>query len=1056
MSLPIIETKLIMPTLPPGHLARPRIEDSWVGRPGIRLVTVMAGAGWGKTSALVASLQREKRNLLWYSLDETDRDPGVFMAHLAWAEQSVLATDQEGVFLAGLVNLWRHRKQGTVLVLDDVQLLGTESKVLDLIRRLVQYLPENCTVILASREPVPLPTMKYRNRGAYVSLRAADLKFTGPEIQKLFGMRFPGFSLSGDQLGSLVQHSEGWAAGLQIFFEILPGPQPDQLDRAVARLGSAGTGWFHYFAEEVVAGLDAQMRDFLHRTALLPRLEAGLCDRVLGRRDSLTLLKELSRRNLFTFATGQGEGTYRYHHLFREFLLSGLLDQLGDSEIEKLRVRVGRELSRTGQWAEALGVLSQCRNKGPALTLVGRQAQKLLATGRYADLSRALENLGSRAVASNSEALFLQGSLLDFQGRWEQAETTYRQALRKGPRPVLRVELQSLIGQLQMRAGRYESCLRICRRAEKVVARPGSKVRARLLGLQGVSCCALGRLRRGESFLNQALRTCRRAGQRSGEGRNLFLLAANVHYIRGDFSRAEAAARQALAIFKELGDRRLISHSLGVLGFVLVARGRKTEAESFSQDALRRARSLGYRNIEGYCHLNLGECALQADDVASGEHHFRAARDIGNEVGEAALLSLALVGMAKVALQGGNRPAARRHAASAHERASACGDLWPLAQAAMISGLASGGKAAVAAGHWDEAAHLLTRLEARFELARLELWRLSANRVPAAKLASRQRAWLTEIAERNYEFLLTELEPDRARLVLSRLVVSDDGEAELGDFVQQLTKSLEPVEPLPTAEPTQPLQIQALGPLLLNLGGRTITRRDWKSSRAWRLFCLLLIRRSQWVVRDEILEALWPAADPAKTSNNLRQTVHLLRKVLVPDGPCPYIQFRGDAYSLQCGFEASYDVAEFQQALATARSVRRQGKDQEADQVLGQALALYRGPLLMEFPYADFVQSRREQLQFSHQRAAEQLLRSYRNMGRWEEALLLCRQVLVWHPLDDFFHEILVRAQLEMGHRREALESYRQYEQRLARDLDLLPSSSMRQLAERAACRIRS
>ncbi len=1055
MSLPIFTSKLLVPALPTNYLPRPRIDAAWVGREDIRLVTVSAGAGWGKTTSIVASLQNEKRHIIWYSLDDADRNVGVFIAHLAQAcnlnAYAEIVEGQESSFLASIIGSWGEQECGTVLVLDDLQFLGPESSVHHLIQRMVRYLPPLCTVVLASREPIPLPTSKYKSLREVISFQARDLGFTREEIGKLFHLRFPGVALEKNQLDKVFKYSEGWAAGLQIFFQALRSDTEASLTEAIARLGAAGPGWFSYFAEEVISKLNESLREFLLHTAILPSLEAGLCDRVLGRKNSHRLLSELSERNLFTFATGDGEGYYRYHHLFREFLLSQVSMNLGALEVDKLRMKAGRILARSHRWVEAVSLLCQCENKDPALALMERKADQLWATGRISDLDTALDLLGPTAVNQKAEVLFLQGQVQNVKGRWELAEETYRKALRRKPKSGRKVELKSLIAQIQMRFGKYDSCLRLCRLVLRSNDKISGQVKARLLGLQGVSSCALGDLAAGEDFLNEAIKTCRRVHKKGAEGRNLFLLAANVHFFRGDFQLAETVARQALVIFQDLEDRRLICHSMGVLGFVLIAAGRLTEAEVFSRDALRRAESLGYRNIEGYCHLNLGECSLLAKDTESAQRHFGIARDIGQEVGEVALKSLSMIGLAWVALENGNRAVARRQAGQAYESVAGQKDLWSTAQACLVLGLANPGNIRVATRYWDEATQILTKLGAQFELARLELWRLSESRVPEDKLRLRICTFLALVAAKSYEFLLLELEPLRTRTILSLVSNEDLMEDDLAEFVSHLRSRLDVSLPVPDESISSPIVINALGPLKIKIAERTITRKDWKSARAFRLFNFLLVHRFHWVVRDEIMEALWPDTDPAKASNNLRQTVHLLRKVLSPEGDCPYIQLRNDSYSLQGGDEGCYDVQNFEDALHRAQASHNRNDIPAAIAAMQQAVNLYQGSFLMEAPYDQFMDNERNNLHLSHQRVVEKLLTVYQKQERWEEALALCLRVLSHHPHHDFFHEILIRAHLHFGHRKEALDCYRKYEKCLLGDLDLLPSETLRKLAEQAA-----
>ncbi len=1057
MSLPVFSSKLLVPSLSCHHLPRPRIDETWASHPHLRLVTVTAGAGWGKTTTIVSALRQEPRRVLWYCLDDADKDPGVFFAHLlqaegiSFSEKHEADEGQETSSLSSLLNSWRNHETGTVLVLDDLQYLGSQSPVLDWIQRLIRYLPPTCTVVLASRDPIPVPTTKLKNLGQALALQARDLSFSSAEIQDLFQIHFPGTVLTSAQLKKIHDYSEGWAAGLQIFFQALPDSPDLSLTESISRLGTAGPGWFEFFAEEVVSGMEPPVRHFLLHTAILPSLEAGLCDRVLGRKDSRQVLEELSNRNLFTFSTGDGQGYYRYHHLFREFLLSRVLKELGSEKVEQLRLKTGRVLASSKRWIEAVGLLAQCQDKQPALDLFAAKTDQLLDSGRFSELAQALESLGSRALNQSVETLFLLGQVQNIQGRWELAETTYRRALRRYPDSPRQIEIKSLIAQIQMRFGKYDSCLRLCRLALKSEKKIPGPVRARLLGLQGVSSCALGRLQQGENFLNEAIKTCRRVKNRGAEGRNLFLMAANIHYFRGEFLLAEETARQALRIFQDLDDRRLICHSLGVLGFVLVAAGRKTEAEVCSRDALRKAESLGYRNIVGYCHLTLGECSLLESETEAAQKHFKMAREIGQEIGEAALQSLSLVGLARVALQRNNKPAARRLARKAHQAASEQKDLWATAQACLVLGLASLGKPKTCAGYWNEATEILTRLGSRFELARLELWRLSENLIPIEQRPERIREFLSLIADQSYEFLLLAIEVPRAQQVLNRIPQEGPLDKELVEFVVHLKSRLPGTVVLPDETISIPLEIKSLGPLQVTVGDRLLTRKQWKSARAFRLFSYLLVHRFQWLVKDEIMEALWPDAHPAKASNNLRQTVFILRKTLSPQGPCPYIQLRDDTYSLQGGPDCRYDVLEFEQALGRAQASAAQGQFQAAEKALKRAVDLYQGSFLMEAPYEEFTQNERDHLHFAHQRVVEKLLEIYRKGDRWDETLTLCLQVLPLHPHHDCFHEMLIRAHLFFGHRKEALEYYRKYEKKLLGDLDLLPSDTLRKLAEQAA-----
>ena len=266
MKVPIIPSKLAVPAIPVSYVARPRLDRLWDGYAEKQLVLVTAGAGFGKTSFLAANAHASKEKARWYSIDGTDTDLTTFCAHLhelvrpakraARHELDVGDRNFANRVLSGLVRSLSGKNRGTILVLDDVHLLTGATEVLHFIERLVRNLPAGSTLVLASREPVGIATMKLRSRGAVATLASKDLAFTEEEVAGLFARHFPCATLSRRLRRRIVAQTEGWAAGTEIFFQVLDGSTPDRIEEALDRLGGASSGWFSYFAEEVVRQLD--------------------------------------------------------------------------------------------------------------------------------------------------------------------------------------------------------------------------------------------------------------------------------------------------------------------------------------------------------------------------------------------------------------------------------------------------------------------------------------------------------------------------------------------------------------------------------------------------------------------------------------------------------------------------------------------------------------------------------------------------------------------------------------------------------------------------------
>lgn len=90
MNSPILKTKLLIPPLQPQLVSRPRLSQTidQALQTGIRFVLIAAPAGFGKTTAICSWVQQNHRQAAWVSLDENDNDPTVFWAYVIAALQT--------------------------------------------------------------------------------------------------------------------------------------------------------------------------------------------------------------------------------------------------------------------------------------------------------------------------------------------------------------------------------------------------------------------------------------------------------------------------------------------------------------------------------------------------------------------------------------------------------------------------------------------------------------------------------------------------------------------------------------------------------------------------------------------------------------------------------------------------------------------------------------------------------------------------------------------------------------------------------------------------------
>src|SRR5262249_54154190 len=101
----------------------------------------------------------------------------------------------------------------TLLVLDDYHVIATPA-IHQALTFLIDHLPPQVHLVIATREDPPLPLARWRARGQLNELRAAELRFTVDEAAAFFKtvMHLP---LTTDQVAALELRTEGWIAGLQ-------------------------------------------------------------------------------------------------------------------------------------------------------------------------------------------------------------------------------------------------------------------------------------------------------------------------------------------------------------------------------------------------------------------------------------------------------------------------------------------------------------------------------------------------------------------------------------------------------------------------------------------------------------------------------------------------------------------------------------------------------------------------------------------------------------------------------------------------------------------------
>jgi LuxR family transcriptional regulator, maltose regulon positive regulatory protein len=373
----LLATKLFAPRPRPDLVARPRLLSRLdAGLEGGSCTLLSAPAGSGKTTLLASWLARLDRPVGWLALDERDQDPHQVLRYLIAALQSAVPTcgraalarldspplPSPEVVLTSLINDLSTVREPCLLALDDYHLVRAPA-VHSIVQFLVDHLPPAVHLVLSTREDPPLPLARMRASGQFAELRGGDLRFT-PDEAASFLTGVLGLSLSNDDVATLVERTEGWAAGLQLAGLVLR----DRADPAafVAAFARGHRLVADYLSTEVLTQQPASIQRFLLTTSVLDRLCAPLCDAMLAADDgaadssssatggSQEVLEALERANLFLIPMDDEQRWYRYHHLFADALRARLAREAGAAGSAAFHRRASAWFGREGLLPEAI------------------------------------------------------------------------------------------------------------------------------------------------------------------------------------------------------------------------------------------------------------------------------------------------------------------------------------------------------------------------------------------------------------------------------------------------------------------------------------------------------------------------------------------------------------------------------------------------------------------------------------------------------------------------------------------------------------------------------
>ncbi len=1005
-------------------LSRKRVNEKLQQSTNYPLTILEAGTGYGKSTSLLTFVEDLPSPLYWFTISGSERDPKLFLAKLFTAfSQSDHSIGDEPLeildspettadeALIAFINALTIQITGEAFfILDDFHRVWDVPDVIGYMDWIIEHLPPKLHVIVATRHALSFPSMKkWQVKGEVLRIVKEDLAFTGEEIAQLFDQEY-GISLSKAFIEQLLERTEGWAIGLQMIWQTVQNNPDLTIGQVLDDERQSKSTLFEYLAEEVLGGLAPNVQEFLLKTSILSKLEPAACDFLVTIDNSEAVLAHLNDSGLFIEELRPG--VYRYHQMFRAFLLNQV--QRDPLPVIDLHLKIASYFRAHEYWEEAL--------------------YHLLSAQDYFQVNQILENIGKN---------FIQD------GRQETVNYWIHEI------PVAHWEkypyLVYLLGEVNRYLGNFEDALEYYHQAERLYRSHQNPLGiSQALRGQGQVFLDTIRPNNADQLLQDALRLLNPSEMRQ-EVADLLVLIAENQLNLGYPESAEKLLSQASTLMPDLeleteyikarvllrtgrlqeGIRLLLEREANnpsvplsrpqrfhrestlLLSLYYSMLGNFQEAEKFARQGIEIGKLLRSKFVQSVGYMRLGHALLLKSQHPFNEHGLDNAmkyfQDSIDQIDVVRIHVEPLWGMCRALGYSGQYTQAEQLALDSLAIAEKAGDEW-----ISILIRISLGAGAYFTGEHESAQRFLMAAEASSIKVR-DSFTLCVSRMWLALVAWEQgyrntafnyfEKCLSLVRQHDYGFVLkTEsLLGLKDREAIYPLAIAAYANGVAPDVLDRLINQRG--IPKDHYHPGSTLWVQTLGRFRVWRGDQRIESQDWKREKARQLFQMLIALRGKWVHKDQIHEWLWPESSADQSANYLKVIYNAVNQVLEPDRPrgmTPFfIERRQESYRLRPEARIIVDADLFTEQIERA-----------SPSGLENALTFYKGRYFADSPVREWLTIEE---QYYHQQfllAADRVMNNHLDQGNHAAALEITYQILS----EDRYWEAAYRAQMLIFH----------------------------------------
>lgn len=1060
--LAVLRTKFIPPLQRSSMIYRPKLMKQLKQIEECPLTLIHTGPGYGKSSALSSFLDTSDKLSCWYSLSKQDENFFHFIVHVVHAVREKFphfGSELIEYLISGEVEGWEEEldyiciefcnellllKKPFVCVLDDIHITERSELVKDWLQLLIESAPANVHIVLAGRVR---PTWDVITRrllnGQLLELTETDFIFSNEEIDVLLSDVF-NIDCTPEELIEIEKATEGWAIALQML-----GQQWKEHGevQAVLQDGLETTDeLFRFLTMEAFSRQPEEIKKFLLETSLFEEFNEKLCQTVFEAVHAGNYITHLIQQNLFVVEIGKSQ--YRYHALFRDFLLR----QLSKNPIlqDNLLQRVACYYKAAGDYEKSLEVYMRAGDYREASALLVHEGIRLLHNGKMEGLMVTLDSIPEIMKDEYWLLWYLEGEMNRYYSKFEQAMTCYRKLEELAEE---KQDAEGLSLSMEGRAQIYLDTIQpvkaqpYLQKAINYMERTNTSVerKVRLYSLMSENLLNLGEVKEVESWLVKIQAV--HPEYKNIELESRYLLRT------GQFHTAKELLQEAKLYEK---DHKLSSsHREGDLLLSLLnslmglTEHAKKQAEAAIVGGVQRRSPF----VEAVGWARMGHAVQLLDDydpslaIQCYETSLKLMSDLKMSRGK----SEAYMGLCLLYGKQGEYDKALRIGKVALEEPERVKDRW-------LSGLVQLALALVTfkQGDFIEAEKRLNGCEKTFRSCgesfgeTVTLYWLSSLYLRQENSSAFKKTitrCLTLIQKHNSQFFFsnkTLFGPTDIQCIPPLLLEAKTHQVE-AYLVEPLLAELGFAEL--ASHPGYTIRVQTLGEFQVWLGEDKLDEKGWKRDKARELFQLFITRANQFIAKSEICHLLWPGQNEEDASRDLKVALNAMNKAIEPHRKARqeafFITREDQMYGLNK--EASIDI-DAHRFIYYIESGLEERSRKRAKEKLVKGLELYRGEYLPSRRFDDWCIELREQLFVLYLRGVERVAQISVAEEKFDEAIRWCEQILTEDSCWEEAYRLLMYCYYCKQNRTQALRIYERCQQQLQDELGVAPLETTREM----------